>query len=146
MAATPKLQRIVIAVGDGPESDAAVEEGLLLAADEGAYVDFVHVAPIMGEQFAPQAKATEDVPGTVANEALDRACEEAGEHGIRCARRLLIGYPPRQIALLADEVDADLIVIGSRGRSAMKRVLLGSTSRALLNQTKRAVLVVRDAA
>jgi nucleotide-binding universal stress UspA family protein len=139
-----KLQRIVIAVGDGVESDAALDQGLQIAADEKAFVDFVHVAPILGEQFAPAAKETEDVPGTVDAAVLDRACADADELGIRCDRRLLIGYPPRQIALLADEVDADLIVVGSRGHGAMKRTFLGSTSRALLNETKRAVLVVQE--
>jgi hypothetical protein len=48
--------------------------------------------------------------------------------------------------LLADELDADLVVIGSRHMSGIKRFLLGSTSRALIGETSRPVLVISEVA
>lgn len=48
-----------------------------------------------------------------------------------------------QICHLADEVDADLILMGSHGRGAWERTFIGSVSRGVLNHTHRPVLVAR---
>ncbi|HET6472363.1 MAG TPA: universal stress protein [Pseudomonadales bacterium] len=43
----------------------------------------------------------------------------------------------------ADQLDADLIVVGDRGRSKIKRMLLGSVSDRVVRHADRAVMVVR---
>jgi nucleotide-binding universal stress UspA family protein len=48
------------------------------------------------------------------------------------------------LASIADQQDAALIVVGSRGLGAVKARLLGSTTRRLLHDARRPVLVVRD--
>jgi nucleotide-binding universal stress UspA family protein len=50
--------------------------------------------------------------------------------------------PRRTIVAMADEVDADVIVCGSRGRGGVARSLLGSTSTSVLHHAERPVLVV----
>lgn len=55
----------------------------------------------------------------------------------------LVGHPPTAICELAEEENVDLIVVGSHGRGAIDRVLLGSVSHAVLNRAKRPVLVVK---
>jgi nucleotide-binding universal stress UspA family protein len=136
-----ELRRLLIAVEDGTSDEQVVESGIDLAVDEGAEVIFVHVVSIAGESFVP----TDDVarvPEGAASDVLIEACERAEARGLKATSELLIGYPARQIALLADERDADLIVIGSRRLSALKRAVLGSTSHALLSESNRRVLVV----
>jgi len=59
---------------------------------------------------------------------------------------LLVGYPPKQIAAVADDLDVDLIVVGSRQLSGVRRFLLGSTSRDLVTATTRPLLVVPEPA
>jgi nucleotide-binding universal stress UspA family protein len=54
-----------------------------------------------------------------------------------------IGQPVREILDLAEEIGADLIVIGSHGRGAVGRLLLGSVSTAVLHGARCPVLVVR---
>jgi nucleotide-binding universal stress UspA family protein len=56
--------------------------------------------------------------------------------------RVAIGFPAEQLAELADEVDAELIVVGSRGRGAFKAALLGSVSTSLIGVARCPVLVV----
>jgi nucleotide-binding universal stress UspA family protein len=68
--------------------------------------------------------------------------ELAEERLVRAEPELLLGYAPRQIARLAVDVDADLIVVGSRRLGRVKRLVVGSTSRALLEATRRPVLIV----
>jgi nucleotide-binding universal stress UspA family protein len=141
---TRKLERILIAVDDTPSSSAAVEQGLALAHDEGAHVIFGHVVSILGEQFVPGNDKPERVPETAKTELLIEAEAKAETAGVPCTTELLIGYPPKQLALLADDLDVDLIVVGSRHLSAVKRFLLGSTSRELLSATTRQILVVPE--
>lgn len=57
--------------------------------------------------------------------------------------RHLVGYPITTICTLADEEKVDLIVLGSHGRGAVDRLLLGSVSHGVLNRSKAPVLVVR---
>jgi nucleotide-binding universal stress UspA family protein len=53
------------------------------------------------------------------------------------------GHPAEQILRLIDEQAIDLVVVGAVGKSAWQRLLLGSTSEALLNQAPCSVMVVR---
>jgi nucleotide-binding universal stress UspA family protein len=76
--------------------------------------------------------------------SLDEALELAEERGVPALTRLLVGGAARQIISYADEIDADLIVIGSRGLGAFEGALLGSVSRAVLRDAKRPVLIVRE--
>lgn len=60
----------------------------------------------------------------------------AGEH-------LLEGHPAAEILRVADEVDAGLIVMGSRGLGRVRRLVLGSTSEELVHHSSRPVLILR---
>jgi nucleotide-binding universal stress UspA family protein len=53
-----------------------------------------------------------------------------------------IGGPAHVIAEIADSVDADLIVVGTRGRAPVSEILLGSVPIQLLHVAHRPVLVV----
>lgn len=53
------------------------------------------------------------------------------------------GHPVEQICAVADEVDADLIIMGSHGHTTFAQAFIGSVSRGVLNHTKRPVLVAR---
>jgi nucleotide-binding universal stress UspA family protein len=84
------------------------------------------------------------VPRRARTQVLVNADRAADAVGVPCTTELLIGYPPSQIAALADEFAVDLVVVGSRHLSGVKRFLLGSTSRALIGDTTRPLLVVPE--
>jgi nucleotide-binding universal stress UspA family protein len=58
--------------------------------------------------------------------------------------RVLFGPPADELAELAAEEQADLIVVGSRGRRGVKAALFGSVSSALIRAADRPVLIVRS--
>jgi nucleotide-binding universal stress UspA family protein len=141
---TRKLERILIAVDETPSSSAAIEQGLAIALDENAEVVFAHVASILGEKFMHGEDKPDRVPTVERIEVLSEAASAAEEAGVPCTTELLIGYPPKQLALLAEELDVDLVVVGSRHLSGLKRFFLGSTSRTLLTESTRPILVVPE--
>ncbi len=58
-------------------------------------------------------------------------------------RTTLFGYAARDIVDDAIEHDADVIVMGSRGRSDLAGFILGSTAHKVIHLTDRPVLIVR---
>jgi nucleotide-binding universal stress UspA family protein len=76
--------------------------------------------------------------------ASERLLEEMAEKaGLATAeRRVCSGMAAERLADLADEVDAELIVVGSRGRGAFKAAFLGSVSTSLIGVARCPVLVV----
>lgn len=143
---TSTIERILIAVDETTSSASAVEQGLALAASEGATVVFVHVVSIAGERLVLGEDKPDRVPDRAQTAELVDAGARAAELAIPYTTELLIGYPPAQIAALADELDVDLVVVGARHLSGVRRFLLGSTSRALIGESSRPLLVVPESA
>jgi len=71
---------------------------------------------------------------------LDKLLDEEGLGDVE--RRVVLGFPADRLADLADDEGAELIVVGSRGRGAVKAALLGSVSTALIGVARCPVLVV----
>lgn len=72
------------------------------------------------------------------------AARRLTEEGLCATVQIARGRADRRLAIVATELAADLLVVGSRGLSAIQRFLLGSTSAALLTHPPTSVLVVRD--
>jgi len=62
--------------------------------------------------------------------------------GFDAQSRVAGGKPWRVICDVADEIEAEAIVLGARGLSRMQSALLGSVSAATVHHTRHAVLVV----
>jgi nucleotide-binding universal stress UspA family protein len=143
------MKKFLIATDGSPAALQAVELGLELAEEHSAQVTFVHVAP--AADVLPVTGFAMAGPVSVPHEvdehdraSLDEALELAEERGIPAQTRLLVGGAARQIVAYADEIRADLIVVGSRGLGRVSGALLGSVSRAVLRDAKRPVLIVRE--
>jgi nucleotide-binding universal stress UspA family protein len=101
-------------------------------------------ATVMGP---PLSGFPSDIP-EAADHAARQRCQEIAEEGARLVpgSRAVIAAGRQSIwrAILdtAEEVDAGLIVVGSRGRSEIRSAVLGSVSHGLVNHSHRPVLVV----
>jgi nucleotide-binding universal stress UspA family protein len=142
------MKKILIATDGSPSALRAIEVGLDLAEEEGSEAIFVHVAPT--KEVLPVA-GVGMVPVSVPHEldeadraSLHDAVRIAEELGLEAKTTLLAGDPAKEIVAYANSVDADLIVVGSRGFGAVSGALLGSVSRGVLRRTTRPVLVVRE--
>lgn len=141
------MKRLLIATDGSRASNAAVKEGVELARELGARVLFVFVkswpSGLLGEPFY-QRKLSDEA--AEARAAVEHAMAIAEEHSVDADWEVLQGDPALEIARLAGERDADLIVVGSRGLGAVAGTLLGSVSRAIVHDADRPVLVARPQA
>ena len=81
-----------------------------------------------------------------ANAAVSAAVEVLTQADVKAhgdIRTTLFGYAAREIVDDAIEHDADLIVMGSRGRSDLAGFILGSTAHKVIHLTDRPVLIVK---
>jgi nucleotide-binding universal stress UspA family protein len=140
------VQTILIATDGSDSALAAVEMGLELAVDEKADVVFVYVGALsdLGFRVDDAPAPPHRVPRPETQPVLAHALELAQGAGVPARAELLMGYAAKQIGELADDLDVDLIVVGTRRLGRMKRAVLGSTSRELLALTKRPVLIAGE--
>ncbi len=78
-----------------------------------------------------------------AQEAVERVAEELRDAAPRVETMVRGGTPADQIIRAADELEADLIVIGGRGKGAMEAIVLGSVAYRVLHHAPCPVLVTR---
>jgi len=77
-------------------------------------------------------------------QVAQRACEDLATVGLQATSELREGDAAEELLHAASEDGADLIVVGSRGLSALTRLALGSVARKVLLHTRASVLVVRE--
>ena len=80
-----------------------------------------------------------------ATRRVEAAVASARAAGIAVEPHLVEGPPAEAIREVAEQTSADLIVIGTRGHTGLKHVLLGSVAERTLRHAPCAVLTVKDA-
>ena len=142
---------IVCGVDGSRDSQAALEVAARLSVRLGLRLVIAHVAE---PAYIPYPAAAR-FGGMVGRHAVmeeakseEKAAERLLEHIVVAAaftdaeRRAVVGVPAERLADLADEEDAELIVVGSRGRGAFKSAFLGSVSNSLVGVARCPVLIV----
>jgi universal stress protein A len=62
---------------------------------------------------------------------------------VTCQRRLLVGDPAIELVKLADELPADMVIVGTHGRTGIARWVLGSVAEELMRRAHCPVLVCK---
>jgi nucleotide-binding universal stress UspA family protein len=143
------MKSILVATDGSAHAQQAVQFGLELAEEQGTRVVFAHAAPAVDVVPAGGFGLSAALPHELSDydwSPLYTAAALAEEHGIEAKTMMLVGDPADEIVAYADTIDADLIVVGSRGQGAIASTLLGSVSRGVLREARRPVLVVRGTA
>ena len=138
----------VVVPTDG--SDAAEHAAGLaveLAAATGAALHVVHVVDLGVVWQDADAGQVLDALTESGREAVERVVERAETAGVEgLEASVLRGAPHRAIVDYAADHDADLVVMGTHGRTGLERYLLGSVTERVVRLSETPVLAVPDAA
>ena len=125
------LRSIVIGTDGSPSAEAAVRRGAEVARGSGARVHLVIAYPDIPSYREPirSSAKTEAIDlHEVAEAVLARAARELEAEGVEVETDAREGDPADVIIQAAEELGAELIVVGSRGLTGLERFLLGSVS------------------
>ena len=136
--------KILVAVDHSEMSDRALLAARDLALLSKGEVWVLHLRE--REIAVKTGMAMMDETESDANAKVSAAVEKLVDAGVKAhgeVRTTLFGYAARDIVDDAIEHDADVIVMGSRGRSDLAGFILGSTAHKVIHLTDRPVLIVR---
>jgi nucleotide-binding universal stress UspA family protein len=142
------MRLIVVGVDGSPAADEAVREAVELADATGAAIVFVAtyaVVNVYGEPFYHAAPTESDELPAAQKAAVD-AVAVAEAAGVAAEIEVVEGNAASEILHVAEQREADLIVVGSRGLGGLSSAFLGSVSRWLLSHAHIPVLVVKEKA
>lgn len=140
----------ILVGNDGSEHAAdAIARALEIAGRYKAELVVAHVAQIPAAIYVGAPYAPIDINAEVERSnttAAEKAKAVLDAHSANARYIELQGSPADALCKLAEEEDADLIVVGSRGLGAVTRFVLGSVSDRIVHHAPCDVLVVRGEA
>jgi nucleotide-binding universal stress UspA family protein len=146
----PRLRRIMYATDFSRASNAAFTRAVAMAKADRAQLDIVHVMTpaslaLPGEGYIPP-RLYEEMEASAraqAQKRLSPLVARARKAGVRAAGLLLDGVAHERVARAARARKADLLVIGTHGRTGLPRFFLGSVATRLVAGAPCPVLTVR---
>lgn len=139
-----RLGRVLVATDFSETAAIAVGWATDVARHHGAVLHMVHAltlpAPV-GEYVPATADFGQELL-SVARAKLNGAAEGAREAGLEVELEVPIGLPSQSILRIAETIDADLIVLGTRGLTGFVHLLLGSTAERVVQRARCPVLTV----
>lgn len=142
------FDRIVVPTDGSEYAEAAAEDAIALAIAHDATLHVVSVAdtgPFGGVRLPGEAESADEAIRGRAETFVEQIVARAAEGGVDATAEILSGPPGSEILEHAEAVDADLIVMGSRGRGGIHRMAVGSVADHVIRFGDVRVLVVTDA-
>src|SRR5262245_35985816 len=143
--------RVLLATDGSDEAQGAVQFLQALSFPPGTHL---HLLSVVADPTVPvgpfgeppltnwQAlQQIQDAERNYAGEACRRAATALSRDGIQVTSATPTGDPAHEILVAAEEVNAELVVVGSRGHSALENFLLGSVARNVAKHVRRPALV-----
>ncbi|HEY4913484.1 MAG TPA: universal stress protein [Candidatus Dormibacteraeota bacterium] len=145
------ISRIVVGVDGSEHADAAVGWAVRMARGMGSevvavfaitppfYLDTGFMTAVAPPQFDPEwrTEMQKEFEGTW--------CQPLRDAGVQYRAVMEDGRPASVIAKVADGIDADVIVVGRRGRGGVAELVLGSVSHELVLHSRRPILLISTA-
>lgn len=146
----PRLRRALVGVDRSAPSLAALGIAADLAEAGGGSLSvlevFEEVSPFPLGPTATRTNEAEEQALERTRELLERDARVTRDRGVAVQVIVRSGEPAATLLEVADDVDADLVAVGTRGRGDSAEPLLGSVARAVAGRIRRPTLVVPAAA
>ena len=142
-----KLINKILLATDGSEYSArAVEYGIEIARISGSKIFAIYVVDTGAFASIPMDMAWENMYEMLKAEgdkAIGFIRQKGEEEDIEIEGYILDGHPAQEIVNFSQTVSADLIVMGTLGKSGLDRFLLGSVAERVLRNAKIPVMIIR---
>lgn len=135
-------QKILVPTDFSEDSHRALQVAQSLARDHGAKLILAAAAPPpppVTESLLPSS----EYPGLVAATRRDLEATAAKVQGLPVETHVLGGEPGPAIVAIANDCNADLIVMGTHGRSGLSRLVMGSVAEYVLRHARCPVLTMK---
>ena len=134
----PRIQHVLVPLDFSGKSRQALRYAVPIAQKFTAKIHLVHILP-------PPGKAGLAELPRLKHAAIKRLGEMSAllPPRLRAGNAVLVGKPAEQILQLAEKNNIDLIVLTTKGRSGLARVIVGSTAESIMRHAPCPVLSVR---
>lgn len=141
----PGIKRIVVGVDGSSQGAAALKWAIRMATGMGAQITAVYginTPTYFAEPYGVPVQFDESWRAEIKAEFESKWCKPLKDSGLRYRAVMEDGRPSSVIAAVADRENADIIVVGRRGRGGVAELLLGSVSHELVLHSTRPVLLI----
>lgn len=142
------MKKILAATDVSEQRSSAVVTGVACAGRLGAELEIVHVVEVLllPAAYAPPGLEPAEYEPTILSEARNKAEAEAKQAGAEGASiHIRSGFAAPAIVRVAEETQADMLVVGAYPQPAITRTLVGSTAERVLRIAHIPVLVASEA-
>ena len=143
-----KIQKILVPVDFSAHSAKAVQTAIEFAKAFSAEVHLLHAYSLPVGVVGPyDYQIPANILGEMRDSAARRIDEEVkkvSDQGVTATGMITEGVPAQAIVDAAEQISADLIVMGTRGLTGLKHVVLGSVAERTIRHASCAVLTVQD--
>lgn len=141
------FKNIVVATDFSPVSDKALVKAVELARQLDAALHLVHIVQIhpvnMPESGNVKIDELEAIEEKSANDNLAKYVESYGG-SIEMTTHVLHGAPAAQVNKMVEKLNADLIVMGTHGRTGLAHLIMGSVAESVLKKAAVPVMCVKN--
>lgn len=144
------ISTIVVPTDFSEHADHAFAWALELASRWNAKIILFHATPMLSSLVYPESLYAVDLARmeqdglAEAEKQLRTAAAKKGSSPVVVETKVVMGEAMREICAAAEESHADLIVMGSHGRTGLAHVFLGSVAERVIRHAHCPVLVVRS--
>ena len=156
----PLYKKILVTTDFTPNSDHAFKHAVMLARQNNAQIHLLHVmqqvddnmrsylSSVLGESRLEDfektnvEKAKQDLKVSLDDFANSELASFPEDLARFAGSKVVIGHPVVKILETADELDVDVIIMGTHGKGALEHAFLGSVAEKVLRKTHRPVFII----
>jgi len=141
------LKTILVPVDASDQKDAVLHQAVEITRNFGGTLHLVAVHDINQLWEAKMPEPPPEIFDSLEEETrarLEAAQKQVQEWGMASEGHFLEGPVTEQISLLAGQINADLIVMGHRQMSKLRRLLKNSAAKGLIDESPCSVMIVRE--
>lgn len=141
-----EIKTILVPTDFSERSNAAIETALLMAKQVGAKIIFLHSLEWSDhpDEMTPMADEGYAFMKDWANAFLTDLVHQAGREGLEASAEVVDGVPFLEIIQSAEKHAADLIIMGTHGRTGLQHLMLGSQAERVLRRASCPVMTIKS--